>query len=194
MSRKNIFLLLSISLIISITLSTVDAKAHSPIAMDMEYDLNDGYLSLKITHGVTVPEYHYVSLIEVWVNITQKWDDHHGHTVFSNPDNLFEPITPPGAPNHTYTYLNQTTHNINNYILTFSAGDKANITVKAYCSLGGSLLEHYYVGQPYYNPHGTFSLAVIPTIVSTIIVFGLLFILPMFGQKNAPKVQGRKIK
>jgi hypothetical protein len=184
MLKKNIFYLLSTFMVIILTFNILNVRAHSPITMDMEYDLDTHNLSVKITHGVSDPEYHYVYLIEIWVNITQMWDDHHGHTVFSNPDNLFEPKTPPGAPNYTYSFPEQESHNINNYDFTIIAGDRANITVTAHCSLGGSLIEHYYVGQPYYNPHGTFSLAVVPTIVSTIIVFGLLFILPTFGQKK----------
>lgn len=172
MSRKNIFYILCIFLIIGLNLSAFSVKAHSPIAMDMEYDLDAQELSIKITHGVTDPTYHYVYLMEVWVNSS-------------------DPYHPPEAPDYSFHFTEQPAHNINNYILSFPAGDKANITVTAYCSLGGSLTEHFYIGQPYYNPHGTFSLAVIPTIVSTIIVFGLLFILPMLGQKNAPKIEGK---
>ena len=145
--------------------NNLQVRAHSPITMDMEYDLESQTLSVKIIHGVTDPTYHYVSLIEIWVNS-------------SNPSHPLE------APNYSYPFTKQTTDNINHYTFTFPAGNKANITVTAYCSLGGSLTEHFYVGQPYYNPHGTFSLAVIPTIVSTIIVFGLLLILPLFGQKK----------
>ena len=70
---------------------------------------------------------------------------------------------------------------------------RTNITIRAHCTLPdwegnpSSLTEHYYVGLPYYNPHLTFAEAAIPGTVSTIIVFALLFILPKFGQKNAPK-------
>ncbi|MBY9015147.1 MAG: hypothetical protein KGD68_05575 [Candidatus Lokiarchaeota archaeon] len=150
-------------------MSVLDVKAHSPITMDMEYDLNAQELSVKITHGVTDPSYHYVYLMEIWINSS-------------------DPYHPPEAPDYSFDFTEQLAHNLNNYILSFPAGDKANITVTAHCSLGGSLTEHFYVGQPYHNPHGTFSLAVIPTIVSTIIVFGLLFILPMLGQKNVPNL------
>ncbi|TES95415.1 MAG: hypothetical protein E3J90_09755 [Promethearchaeota archaeon] len=150
-------------------MSVLNVKAHSPITMDMEYDLNAQELSVKITHGVTDPEYHYVYLIEVWVNSS-------------------DPYHPPEAPDYSFPFTEQPAHNLNNYKLSFPAGDIANITVTAHCSLGGSLTEHFYVGQPYYNPHGTFALAVIPTIVSTIIVFSLLFFLPYLGQKNAPKI------
>jgi hypothetical protein len=69
---------------------------------------------------------------------------------------------------------------------------RTNLTLRANCTLGGSLTEHYYVGLPYYNPHLTFAEAVIPGTVSTIIVFTLLFILPKLGQKNAPKLQERE--
>ena len=168
MLKKNIFYILLILTIFFTFSNILPVRAHSPIAMDMEYNLEEQYLSVKITHGVTDPSYHYINLIEIWVNS-------------SNPSD------PPEAPNYTYPQTEQPTHNINDYIFYFPAGNKANITVTAYCSLGGSLTEHFYVGQPYHNPHGTFSLAIVPTIVSTIIVFGLLLILPMFGQKNLPK-------
>ena len=68
---------------------------------------------------------------------------------------------------------------------------RTNITVDVKCSLGGSLTEHYYVGLPYYNPHLTFAEAAIPATVSTIIVAILLFTLPLVGQKNAPKLEGK---
>ncbi|NVM19037.1 MAG: hypothetical protein HWN80_15085 [Candidatus Lokiarchaeota archaeon] len=160
-------------MIIILTLNILNVRAHSPITMDMEYDLDTHNLSVKITHDITNTTYHYIYLIEIWVNSS-------------------DPYHPPEAPDYTYPFTEQESHNINNYNFTFIAGDRANITVTAHCSLGGSLTEHFYVGQPYYNPHGTFSLAVVPTIVSTIIVFGLLFILPMFGQKKALKLQENK--
>ena len=165
MSKKSIFYILLILMIFVINSNNLQVRAHSPITMDMEYNLDTQSLSVKITHGVTDPSYHYINLIEIWVNS-------------SNPFN------PPEAPNYSYPQTEQPTDNINHYIFYFPAGNKANITVTAYCSLGGSLTEHFYVGQPYYNPHGTFSQAIIPTIVSTIIVFGLLLILPLFGQKK----------
>ncbi|MHA1562949.1 MAG: hypothetical protein ACTSPA_12585, partial [Promethearchaeota archaeon] len=56
------------------------------------------------------------------------------------------------------------------------------------------LVENYYVGLPYYNPHLTFAEAAIPATVSTIIVIVLLFTLPLAGQKSLPKLKDGKFK
>jgi hypothetical protein len=222
MLTKKIFYILSIFLILGVTMSAVNVRAHAPVTIDMEYDVNKQELSVKIIHGVTDPTYHYVSQIDVWVNVTQRWEYHH-EIFYDNQDNHADPLVPLEEPTYTFTYTEQpihsnitTSHTLADYILPFPAqltGERldepinqdtgepvgfigkgrTNITLSVHCSLGGTLTEHYYVGLPYYNPHLTFSVAVIPTIVSSIIVFGLLFTLPLLGQKNAPKLQ-EKVK
>jgi hypothetical protein len=78
--------------------------------------------------------------------------------------------------------------------IPFIGEGRTNITVEVKCSLGGSLIEHYYVGLPYYNPHLTFAEAAMPATISTIVVVILLFTLPLAGQKNLPKLKDGKIR
>ena len=80
--------------------------------------------------------------------------------------------------------------NFERYVPFLGVG-RTNITVDLKCSLGGSLTEHYYVGLPYYNPHLTFAEAAMPATISTIVVAILLYTLPLLGQKNAPKLEGK---
>lgn len=230
MSKKRIFYALSVFLLLGITMSVLNVEAHAPINIDMEYNVNGQYLSIRLTHGVSDPVLHRIYEIDVWVNVTQVWEDHHHHTYFDDQDNYAVAILPTGPPTYTFNNTNHAdfdeqptdvtpitvSHTLPIYLLPFPAqltgevidnppfddntgayvpflGEgRTNISVAVKCSLGGVLIEHYYVGLPYYNPHLTFAEAAMPATISTIIVFALLFILPKLGQKNAPKIQDSK--
>ena len=222
MSKKKIFYILSVFLIIGMKMSVLNGRAHPPINID----------SVQYTHGVSDPTVHYIYRIDVWINVTQVWVDHHNHTHYWDLDNYAIAIPPLDsvAPNYTFYYTEQptditpitTSHTIARYILDLPGLQKTgtpedtpidentgkpvgyiyegrtNITLKAYCTHDdwegnpSSLTEHYYVGQPYYNPHLTLAEAAMPATVSTIIVFVLYFTLPKLGQKNAPKSEEEK--
>ena len=200
----------------------------------MEYDVEAEQLDVIYTHGVSDPKVHYIYLIEVWVNVTQVWEDHHHHTWFDNRDNYALAIPPPPsiAPNYTFLFDEQpiditeitVSHTIARYLLDIpglkktgepieddpydenlgkqvgylKAEGRTNLTLRANCTFDdwegnpSSLTEHYYVGLPYYNPHLTFAEAAMPATVSTIIVVVLLYVLPLLGQKNAPKLPETK--
>ena len=245
MSKKKIFYALSVFLILGATMSVLNVRAHPPINIDLEYYLVDDpdypelreTLSIRLTHGVTDPEVHYIYEIDVWINVTQIWE-YHGHQYFNDSvpgkgENYAIAVRPLGTPNYTFTYTEQPTdttpitisHTLPIYILPlpglkktgeFLVGapineetglpvpyldkGRTNITVDVKCNKldwegnTSSLIEHYYVGLPYYNPHLTFAEAAMPATVSTIVVFALLFILPKLGQKSAPKLKEGKIK
>ena len=229
MSKKNIFYALAVFLILGITMSALNVRAHAPINIDLEYYVADGELSIRLTHGVSDPEYHYIYEIDVWINQTQVWQRHIEHTYhFDDQDNYAVAVLPTGAPDYTFTYDEQPTqttpitisHTLPIYRLPLPGLTKTgeiiddppydenalrdvpylkdesrtNISVEVKCSLGGSLIEHYYVGLPYYNPHLTFAEAAMPATVSTIIVLILLFTLPLAGQKSLPKLKDGKIR
>ena len=225
MSKKKIFYVLSVFLLLGATVSVLNARAHPPINIDLEYYVADGELAIRLTHGISDPTVHYIYEIDVWVNVTQVWQRHIEHTYhFDDQDNYAIAILPTVAPNYTFTYSEQPTHvtpitvshtiaiyrlpipglqktgdvidnppyddNFERYVPFLGVG-RTNITVDVKCSLGGSLTEHYYVGLPYYNPHLTFAEAAMPAAISTIIVAVLLYTLPLLGQKNAPKLEGK---
>ena len=234
MSKKKIFYALSVFLILGATMSVLSVRAHAPINIDLEYYVAEGELSIRLTHGVSDPEYHYIYEIDVWINQTQVWQRHIEHTYhFDDQDNYAIAILPTGTPNYTFTYTEQPTqvtditisHTLPIYRLPlpglqktgipiendpfdenlgqqvgFLGEGRTNITVEVKCNFpdwegnASSLIEHYYVGLPYYNPHLTFAEAAMPATVSTIIVLVLLFTLPMAGQKSLPKLKEGKIK
>ena len=253
MSKKKIFYVLSVFLLLGMTMSVLNARAHPPINIDIEYDVGAGQLSVIYTHGVSDPHVHYLETIEVWVNVTQRWVEHgsegkyvHHGIYYRDLDSYAIAVPPPLdpsdvdpyhddyyetiAPDYIFYYTSQptditpitTSHTIARYILDVPGLNKTgetvivtdpytgeevqylgegrtNMTIRANCTLTDSdgdrsLTEHYYVGLPYYNPHLTFAEAAIPGIVSTVIVFALLFILPKLGQKNAPKLEEEKKK
>ncbi len=107
MSKKKIFYALSVFLLLGITMSFLNVNAHAPINIDLEYDVGAQELSIRLTHGVSDPEYHYIYEIDVWVNVTQVWEDHHHHRYFDDQDNYAIAILPTEAP--TYTF-NETNH------------------------------------------------------------------------------------
>ncbi|MBY9013078.1 MAG: hypothetical protein KGD70_11955 [Candidatus Lokiarchaeota archaeon] len=109
MSKKKIFYALSVFLLLGITMSVLNARAHAPINIDIEYDVDTESLSVIYTHGVSDPEEHYIESIEVWINVTQIWEDHEHHTWFDDRDNYAIAIRPSVAPNYTFYYTEQPT-------------------------------------------------------------------------------------
>jgi hypothetical protein len=128
MSKKKFFYALSVFLFFGIAMGTLNARAHPPANVDMEFDVATQHLSVQYTHGVSNPEYHYLQSIEVWVNVTQVWEDHHHHTHFDDQDNYALAVRPLVAPNYTYYFSEQPTditsitvsHTIARYYLNFS--------------------------------------------------------------------------
>jgi len=107
MSKKKIFYALSVFLILGMTMSVLNVKAHAPINIDIEYYVADGELSIRLTHGVSDPEYHRIYEIDVWVNATQVWMHHEHHTYhYDDQDNYAIAELPLVAP--TYTFNNNT--------------------------------------------------------------------------------------
>ncbi len=110
MSKKKIFYVLSVFVILGIKMSVLNVRAHAPINIDLEYYVADGELSIRLTHGVSDPEYHYIYEIDVWVNQTQVWQHHIEHTYhFDDQDNYAIAILPTGAPDYTFTFDEQPT-------------------------------------------------------------------------------------
>ena len=123
MSKKKIFYVLSVFLILGITMSVLNVRAHAPINIDLQYygithpdeNLREK-LSIRLTHGVSDPEYHYIYEIDVWINNTQRWVEHgsegkyvHHGIYYWDLDNYGVAILPTVAPNYTFTYTEQPT-------------------------------------------------------------------------------------
>ena len=129
MSKKKIFYILSVLFLLGITMSALNARAHAPINIDIEYDVDTEILSVIYTHGVSDPTEHYIESIEVWVNVTQIWEDHEHHTWFDDRDNYAIAVRPSLAPNYTFLYTEQptnittitTSHTLAHYYLYFPA-------------------------------------------------------------------------
>jgi len=114
MSKKKIFYDLSVFLLLGMTMSVLNARAHPPINVDIEYYVGrtDPHpLSIIFTHGVSDPTVHYISSIEVWVNVTQRWVEHgsegkydlHG-IYYWDLDNYAIAVPPPLDPSDVDPY------------------------------------------------------------------------------------------
>jgi len=135
MSKKKIFYALSVFLLLGMTMSVLNARAHPPINVDIEYYVGrDDPLSIIFTHGVSDPAVHYISSIEVWVNVTQVWVEHGSegkydlHGIYHWDLNGYAVALPPPldthdiehyeappvyqtvAPNYTFLFDEQPTH------------------------------------------------------------------------------------
>ncbi len=109
--RKIIFLITAFT-IISITLNSINIKAHNPSSMDLIYNSDTGVLSVEITHNVGTDLNHYIESVLIRVN----------ESIISN-----NPYTSQPSPN-TFTY---------EYDITANIG--ATIQVTATCSISGSI-------------------------------------------------------
>ena len=112
MSKKKIFYALSVFLILGMTMSALSVKAHPPINVDIHYYVGrDDPLSIIFTHGVSDPTEHYISSIEVWVNVTQRWVEHgsegkyvHHGIYYWDLDNYAIAVPPPLDPSDVDPY------------------------------------------------------------------------------------------
>ncbi len=110
MSKKKIFYALSVFLILGVTMSVLNVRAHPPINIDLEYYVADEILSVRLTHGVSDPDYHYIYQIDVWINQTQVWQRHIEHTYhFDDQDNYAIAIRPTGLPTYQFNFTEQPT-------------------------------------------------------------------------------------
>jgi len=109
MSKKKIFYALSVFLILGVTMSVLNVRAHAPINIDLEYYVADEILSVRLTHGVSDPDYHYIYQIDVWVNHTQVWEDHEHHQYYDDQDNVAIAILPTGPPTYQFNFTEQPT-------------------------------------------------------------------------------------
>ena len=107
MSKKKIFYVLSVFLLLGMTISALSVRAHVPINIDINYDVDDGELSIRLTHGVSDPEYHRIYEIDVWVNHTQVWQRHIEHTYhYDDQENYALAMLPTGPPTITFNNTN----------------------------------------------------------------------------------------
>ncbi len=107
MSKKKIFYVLSVFLLLGMTISALSVKAHVPINIDMEYNVDKGELSIRLTHGVSDPVKHRIYEIDVWVNVTQVWKHHIDHTYhYDDQENYALAELPTEAPTITFNNTN----------------------------------------------------------------------------------------
>ncbi len=107
MSKKKIFYVLSVFLLLGMTVSALSVRAHVPINIDINYDVEDGELSIRLTHGVSDPVKHRIYEIDVWVNVTQVWVHHIDHTYhYDDQENYALAILPTEAPTITFNNTN----------------------------------------------------------------------------------------
>jgi len=105
--KKKIFYVLSVFLLLGMTISALNVKAHVPININIDYDVDDGELSIRLTHGVSDPVKHRIYEIDVWVNVTQVWVHHIDHTYhYDDQENYALAQLPTEAP--TITFNNAT--------------------------------------------------------------------------------------
>jgi hypothetical protein len=107
MSKKKIFYALSVFLILGMTMSAINVRAHAPINIDIEYYVGNQELSIRLTHGVSDPVVHRIYEIDVWVNHTQIWQRHIEHTYhYDDQDNYAIAVLPTGPPTYTFNNTN----------------------------------------------------------------------------------------
>jgi len=157
MSKKKIFYALSVFLLLGMTMSVLNARAHPPVNVHMEYDVGTEKLDIIYTHGVSDPEVHYLYLIEVWVNVTQVWIHHEHHTYhYDNQDNYAIAIPPPSvAPNYTFFFDEQPTditpitnsHTIARYVLDIPGLQKTGEVIMTIDPYTGEEIPYLYEGR-----------------------------------------------
>lgn len=173
MSKRKLFFIFAVVLLIGISTTTLNAKATNPEHFDLKYDDATSTLSLYIIHGVTDPDKHYINHIVIQVGDVV---DEHDFIIAGSM--VTEAI-----------YTSQETYNINWYEFTFPAtrGDSAAtgdaILITATCNLGGSYQRFLML---YPTPKGHeygFNSVPVPVLVATIIVV-ILLLLPKLLIKN----------
>jgi len=208
-------LLISLTIIVSFTIGSINASAHDPRYIDFKYYDEEQLLSVYVTHGVSDSEYHYVVKITVEYYELPEWlinefltneayklvaidkadqeaeEAIYGEYAIQEAD-VFDAVdvntlnkTLIIEDNHT----NQAEDLINHYTYDLDIPEWTLIVVTAFCSLGGDYTHSLISGHPWYDIEHHISEAILPTIVLTIIVMIPLAILRIFGKKNKEEVK-----
>jgi len=127
--------------------------------LNLDYDMDNDILSVTFIHGVTDPNYHYVSNVRISNNHTPTPID---------KDYTFQP----SKNIWTYTYD----------FSTFPAVKHDILEIVATCSLDGAIVKELHVGVYHWEGKGSFSSVIAPTIGGTVIVFAIIAI-PWLNKK-----------
>ena len=198
-------LLISLSIIASFTVGSINASAHDPRYIDLKYYDQDNILSVYITHGVSDSEYHYIdrvtielyelpeSLIEEFTtnpdyilvskdpeDAKEKW----GEYAIEEAD-VFEVIDI--YSNNTLhtdeSYDHQEEDQINHYNYTLDCPEWTLIVFTAYCSIGGNYTHSVIAGHPWFDIEHSMLEAVVPTLICSAVVLTPLALWRVFGKK-----------
>ncbi len=196
-------LLISLTIIVSFSIGSINASAHDPRYIDLKYYDEEHLLSVYVTHGVSDSEYHYVAKITVEYYELPEWLI---NEFLTNEKYILVAIDPADQPaeeaifgkyaiqeadvfdvvddntlnktliiedNHT----NQVEDLINHYTYDLDIPEWTLIVITAFCSLGGAFTHSLISGHPWYDIEHHISEAILPTIVCAIIVMIPLVIL-----------------
>jgi hypothetical protein len=167
MSKKSLIYILSIFLLIGITFTTQNTKAHRPIHLNLSYDQTDDIFTISFIHGVTDPNYHYVA--SVTINVTD-------HITLNSTVSI-------------YYYTSQPTTNIFTYEYPgIIANDYDRIDITAVCSLSGTTVKTIEeLGIPRVEHKDTFASTIVPSLVSALLVLTIIM-LPRLSKKRRNKI------
>ncbi len=208
-------LLISLTIITSFTVGSINASAHDPRFIDLKYYAEDQILSVYITHGVSDSEYHYTERVTVEFYELPEWLIENFTT---NPDYLLIARDENDQEGEEYRFgiykieeadvfdaVNVSTLNstlmldnhytsqeedlINHFNYTIECPEWTLIVVTAFCSLGGSYTHSLISGHPWYDIEHHISEAILPTVVLSIIVMTPLAIIRIFGKKEKEEVK-----
>ena len=110
MPKKKIYYFISVFLIVFLTITSINVRAHPPDDMALSYNSNTNVLSVTITHGVPDNTTHYVVSVEIKVN---------------------------GSTDQTLYYTSQPDLTIFIYEYTVITNSGSTIQVTATCVVGG---------------------------------------------------------
>ena len=110
MPKKKIYYFISVFLIVFLTITSINVRAHPPDDMALSYNSNTNVLSVTITHGVSDNTTHYVVSVEIKVN---------------------------GSTDQTHYYTSQPDLTIFIYEYTVITNSGSTIQVTAICVVGG---------------------------------------------------------
>ena len=196
-------LLISLTIIVSFTVGSINASAHDPRFIDIKYYEDEQVLSVYVTHGVSDSEYHYTeritiefyelpeSLIEVFttnpdyllVSDKQELEEKKFGKYAIQEADVFD-VVDLNTLNKTLmwdeNFTSQQEDLINHYNFTLECPERTLIVVTAYCSLEGSYTHSLISGHPWYDIEHSMIEAVVPTLVCTVI----LALWRIFGKKK----------
>lgn len=168
MPKKSYIFVFSILLIVGITSTTINSKAHAPMHLNLSYDEDSNIFTISFIHGVTDPSYHYVKSISI--NVTNHIT--HNSTIYN------------------YYYTSQPSTNIFTYEYDgIIANENDRIDVIAECSLHGSAIKTIEkLGHPRHEHKDTFASTIAPSLISIALVIGIIM-LPRFSRKKELKIK-----